>query len=155
MENYHHTVHDLWKEFIEVNPEYSNSKYKAWYFCDTEDCANKLAELVKQGIKRGTTSLYRWYEAGKETLPVAGDLNVITNWDGTAQCITKTIKVTVLPFRDVDEELAFIEGEGDKSLDYWRKAHINFFTRELTAINVEFSEDVMVVFEEFEKIYGS
>jgi uncharacterized protein YhfF len=155
MENYHHTVHDLWKRFIDANPEYSNSKYKAWYFCDTEDCPNKLAELVMQKVKRVTTSLYRWYESGDEILPAAGDLNVISNWDGTAHCITKTIKVTVLQFRDVDEEHAFIEGEGDKSLDYWRKAHISFFTRELTAINEEFSEDVMVVFEEFEKIYGS
>lgn len=85
MENYHHSVHELWQQFIETNPEYSNNKYKAWYFCDTEDCANKLAELVKQEIKRGTTSLYRWYESGGEILPTAGDLNVISIWDGTAQ----------------------------------------------------------------------
>lgn len=66
-----------------------------------------------------------------------------------------TIKVTVLQFRDVDDELAYIEGEGDKSLYYRRKAHISLFTRELTAINIEFSKDVLVVFEEFEMIYIS
>ena len=153
MKEYHHTVHELWKKFIEANPEYSGRSYTAWYFCDTEDCANKLAELVKEGVKRGTTSLLRWYEPGGETLPASGDLNIITDWNGIAQCITKTIKVTLLPFRDVGEELAFIEGEGDKSLDYWRKAHISFFSRELNAVNEEFSEDETVVFEEFEMIY--
>ncbi|MCT4606010.1 MAG: ASCH domain-containing protein [Marinisporobacter sp.] len=29
------------------------------------------------------------------------------------------------------EEFAKTEGEGDKSLKYWRKVHIDFFTREV------------------------
>ena len=153
MKNYHHSVTDLWKKFTEANPGYSGRSYNAWHFCDTEDCANKLADLVMQGVKRGTASLFLWCEQGKEVLPAAGDLNVITDWDGIAKCIIKTLKVTVLPFREVGEELAFIEGEGDKSLEYWRKAHISFFTRELKDINLEFTEDMMVVFEEFEMIY--
>jgi uncharacterized protein YhfF len=153
MTDFHPSVNDLWQRFIEANPEYSNSEFTAWYFCDTEDCANKLAELVKQGIKRGTTSLNYWYETAGEKLPEAGRLNVITDWNGIAQCITKTIKVTILPFREVGEDLALIEGEGDKSLDYWRKAHISFFTRELEKLNMQFNEDLLVVFEEFEMIY--
>jgi uncharacterized protein YhfF len=28
----------------------------------------------------------------------------------------------------VDEEFAWTEGEGDRSLGYWREAHIRFFT---------------------------
>lgn len=153
MKNYHHSVGDLWKKFTEANPEYSDCSYTAWHFCDTEDCANSLAELVIKGIKRGTTSLLRWYESGEEPLPAEGDLNVITDWNGIAKCITRTVKVTLLPFLEVGEELAFIEGEGDKSLEYWRKAHISFFTRELKDINLKFTEDMMVVFEEFEMIY--
>ncbi|MGO1528704.1 MAG: ASCH domain-containing protein, partial [Senegalia sp. (in: firmicutes)] len=43
--------------------------------------------------------------------------------------------------------------EGDKSLEYWRKAHINFFSRELEKYDIEFSEDMPVVFEEFEVVY--
>ncbi|WP_263347600.1 ASCH domain-containing protein [Paraclostridium sp. AKS81] len=54
---------------------------------------------------------------------------------------------------DVDERLASIEGEGDKSLRYWREAHIDFFKRELEALNMEFIEDMLVVFEEFEVVY--
>ena len=154
MNSYDQSVYDLWQRFIEANPEYSDKEFTAWYFCDTEDCANKLAELVKQGIKRGTTSLNYWYESAGEKLPEAGQFNVITDWSGKAQCITRTKKITILPFREVGEDLAFIEGEGDKSLDYWRKAHISFFTRELEKLNMEFSEDMLVVFEEFEVFYS-
>ena len=52
-----------------------------------------------------------------------------------------------------DIRLANIEGEGDKSLRYWREVHKNFFKRELEALNMEFIEDMLVVFEEFEVVY--
>ena len=49
--------------------------------------------------------------------------------------------------------MAFNEGEGDKSLDYWRKAHVSFFERELKNEKIKFSGDTEVVFEEFEMIF--
>lgn len=153
MENYHLSVTDLWQRFKKFYPEYSDKKYTAWYFCDTEKCANELADLVCKGIKRATASLYYWYETGKEILPEKEGISVITDWDGIAQCIIKTKKVTILPFKNVNSEMAFTEGEGDKSLDYWRNAHISFFGRESAEENIEFSEDTMIVFEEFEMIY--
>jgi len=32
-------------------------------------------------------------------------------------------------FDDVDEQFAYDEGEGDRSLAYWREAHKRYFTR--------------------------
>jgi uncharacterized protein YhfF len=32
-------------------------------------------------------------------------------------------------FDDVDEQFAYDEGEGDRSLIYWREAHRRYFTR--------------------------
>lgn len=88
-----------------------------------------------------------------EELPKVGSYSIITNWDGIAECIIKTKKVTVLPFNEVDEELAEIEGEGDKTLEYWQKVHIDFFTAELRELGMQFASDSLVVFEEFEVIY--
>lgn len=153
MEKYHPTVQAMWNEFTELHPEFMDYSFTAWYFCNTEDCANKLAELVLRGIKRGTTSLNYWYESGKEIIPQAGSLSIITDWNGTAKCIIQTKKVTILPFKDFTEELAEIEGEGDKSLEYWRNAHIKFFTDEMKNENLNFSEDMEIVFEEFELIF--
>ncbi len=86
-------------------------------------------------------------------MPEINDVNIVTDWNGVAQCIIKTKKVLVLPFKNVDSEMAFTEGEGDKSLDYWRKAHVSFFERELKNEKINFSGDTEVVFEEFEMIY--
>lgn len=49
--------------------------------------------------------------------------------------------------------IILIEGEGDKSLKYWQRVHINFFTRELKEFEMEFSQDMLVVFEELEVVY--
>ena len=45
----------------------------------------------------------------------------------------------------VTAEMAAKEGEGDKSLAFWRQGHQEFFTREGT-----FAPDMWLVFEEFE-----
>lgn len=150
------SVKDMWEKYlISIGENFinTNKKYTAWYFCDNEESANNLAALTREGIKRGTTSLYDLYKLENEELPEVGEYSIITDWDGVAKCLIRNKKVTILSFKDVGKELAAIEGEGDKSLNYWRKVHIDFFTRELKNLEMEFTEDGLVVFEEFEVVY--
>ncbi|MCY6372652.1 ASCH domain-containing protein [Clostridium ganghwense] len=156
MEQEHKSVQKMWKNYltsIGENDGNTNKNYTSWYFCDNEKSANDLAKLVREGIKRGTTSLYYWYELENEELPTEDNYSIITDWNGIAQCIIRIKKVDVLPFKDVNEEFAEIEGEGDKSLKYWQKAHIDFFTTELKEQEMEFSQEMLVVCEEFEVVY--
>ncbi len=156
MEQKHKSVEEMWKDYlISINHDINNTdkNYTSWYFCDNEESANDLAKLVKQGIKRATTSLYCFYEEEDEALPKAGNLSVITDWQGIAQCIIEIKRVTVLPFNEVTEEFAETEGEGDKSLKYWKEAHIHFFNRDLKGQGKEFKEDMLVVCEEFQVVY--
>lgn len=152
----HISVKRMWEDYLTLIGESvgnTNKSYTSWYFCDNESSANNLAKLVIEGTKRGTASLYELYKIEKEELPTVNCYSIITDWNGIAQCIIRTKKITILPFKDVNEELANIEGEGDKSLKYWQEAHIDFFTRELKGFNMEFSQDMIVVFEEFEVVY--
>lgn len=105
------------------------------------------------GVKCATASLYDGYIENKEPIPKVGDYSIITNWDNEAQCIIQTIKVTILPFNAVTEEMAKIEGEGDKTLAYWREGHIKYFTEELEKLSRAFHDDIMVVFEEFKRVF--
>ncbi|HCX02854.1 MAG TPA: RNA-binding protein [Clostridiales bacterium] len=122
---------------------------KAWHFCSDEKNANELAEITLKGIKRGTTSLKYWYEVENEKIPKAGDLNIITDWEGKPVCVIQNERVFIVPFNEVSEEFAYREGEGDRSLKYWREVHIDYFTKELKEIGKDFNEDMMVVCEEF------
>ena len=57
-------------------------------------------------------------------------------------------------FDQVSQEHAYEEGEGDRSLEYWRKVHTDFLTRELAGINKAFTKKMQVVCEEFELVYA-
>ena len=156
MEQVHKSVKEMWRNYltsIDENIKNNSNNYSSWFFCDSEKSANELAELVKQGIKKATTSLYYFYEVEDEDLPKEKEFSIVTDWDGIAQCIIQTNRVTVIPFKEVTEKFAKAEGEGDMSLEYWQKVHRDFFTEELKSGKIEFSEDMLVVCEEFEMIY--
>lgn len=125
--------------------------YESWSFSDAPD---KLAGLVKNGIKTATCSAYDLYKAEGEPIPKAGDYSVILDSKGEAVCIVKTTRVYVTAFNQVSQEHAYKEGEGDRSLEYWRQVHIDFLTRELAGINKTFTENTPVVCEEFELVYA-
>lgn len=153
MEN--EAVKQMWENYllsIGESPDTTDKNYTSWYFDNNERDANELAELVLKGTKRATASLYDSYSSGEE-IPKIGDLSIITNWNGIAKCIIMTTNIEVVPYKDVDEEFAATEGEGDKSLEYWRKVHRKFFSEELTEIGGEFSEEIPVVCEKFEVVF--
>ena len=127
--------------------------YSSWYFCDNEKDANELADLVLTGKKSATASVYELFERENEEIPKHGDHSVITDWSGKARCIIKTTQVDLVPFREVTAEFAFKEGEGDCSLEYWRKAHWEFFTREMEPFGLTPRESMLVVCEEFELVF--
>ena len=127
-----------------------SGEYDAWSFGDDADT---LARLVRDGIKTATCSAYCFYEMEEETLPEAGAYSIILDSDDQAVCITRTTKVYVAPFSQVTADHAFKEGEGDRSLEYWRKVHIKFFTEDLKEAGFPFDEEMKLVCEEFEVVY--
>ena len=124
--------------------------YEAWPFGEAPD---KLAELVLQGIKTATCSSYDLYQINNEPIPQEGDYSIILNSNNEAVCIIRTQKVTVTEFCQVTEDHAFKEGEGDRSLEYWRMVHESFLTDELASVNRTFEENIKVVCEEFTVVY--
>lgn len=89
------------------------------------------------------------YENDEEELPKVGEYSVILNSENNAVCVIKTTKVYIEQFKNVPEGHAYKEGEGDRSLEYWRRVHKDFFTKELSEAGEEFSEDTKLVCEEF------
>ena len=126
--------------------------YEAWSFGEAPE---KLAELVLRGIKTATCSAYDLYQINNEPIPKKGDYSIILNSKEEAVCIVRTLKAYVTEFCRVSEEHAFKEGEGDQSLEYWRKVHENFLTNELASVHRIFDEHTKVVCEEFELIYAA
>ena len=150
------TIKEMWKNYLESigeNEENTEKSYDFWSFGNTKEEGGNLVKLILDGEKRATTSLYSWYETGDYDLPHLGQISVITDYNGIAKCITQIKKVSILPFYNVDEDFAYKEGEGDRSLECWRSVHKSFFSKELRKKGIEFTEDMLVICEEFEVIY--
>ena len=122
-----------------------------WHFELTETACNELLELVLKGKKRATSSSLEGYRAEGTAVPKEGELSVITDWDGNPRCVIRTTKVRVIPYKDIPFGLARLEGEDD-TLASWRKSHEAFFREEGKLLGYTFSEDMEVVFEEFEVV---
>jgi len=139
---------EMWEEYSQKEMIYA--QYDAWAF---GDAADELAALVLQGTKTATASAYPLYELEGEGLPQAGQYSVILDSGENAVCVIKTTKVFVVPFCDVDARQAWKEGEGDRSLNYWRKAHERFFQACMEEAGLCFDEHMKVVCEEFVRVY--
>jgi len=56
-------------------------------------------------------------------------------------------------FSDVDAAFAWDEGEGDRTLDDWKRGHWRYFSRECDSLGRSMSEDAEVCLERFELLY--
>lgn len=109
----------------------------------------QLAEFVKEGIKTATTSALCFYELEGEALPKVGEYSIILDSKEHAVCVIRTTRVYVTSFNQVCEEHVFKEGEGNRTLEYWRSVHERFFAEELKSAGQPFDEKIQVVCEEF------
>ena len=106
-------------------------------------------------MKTATCSSLALYEHENEEIPKVGDYSVILDSDGQAVCIIRTTKVYIETFDQVSERHAYLEGEGDRSLEYWRQVHEEFFAEELRTIQQNFDTKMELVCEEFEVVFGA
>ncbi len=121
-------------------------------FGDSPAMQDDLAALVISGEKRATASLARWYDG--ESRPMPGDLALILDGSGKPACVIRTTRVDVMPVRDVTAEFAFEEGEGDKTLAWWLEAHRAFWRREAEREGFDYSDDLDVLCERFERVWA-
>lgn len=125
----------------------------AWAFANDEiienpEIADELALLVLAGKKTATASALAGYEEN-EALPQAdGKFELILDGKGEPVAAIQTTKVYIEKFANVSAEHAYKEGEGDRTLEYWRQEHEKFW-RQYDL----FAPEMDVVCEEFEVLY--
>ncbi|MEM7380781.1 MAG: ASCH domain-containing protein [Bacteroidota bacterium] len=148
------TARNLWGDYLDKHTEYAFAdEPRVTHFCDNEKDANECLGLVIKGKKRATSHSLLGLQYRKERLPKIGDFTIITDWEGKAKCIVRTVAVRLKPFFSIRSSYAKIEGEGDCSLEYWKKTHWDYYTRELEPHGRVPRESMIVVCEIFEKVF--
>ena len=150
------TISAYWQAFLatlaEDAPE-RKATYTAEPFGDNPALADELGALVVEGKKTATCSaLWEWEAEGNPVTQV-GSFWIVLDGRGEPLCIVEAVEVAFRRYDEVDATFAYAEGEGDRSLQYWRDAHRRFFTRTLAAINKEFAADMPLVCERFRVVY--
>ncbi len=118
-------------------------------FGDNAELADSLAALVLAGTKAATAALVWEYELEGVPLTAAGELEIVLNSTGEPVCILEYTAIEVVPFDQVTAEFAAREGEGDRTLEWWRNAHWNYFSRRCAVIGREPAMDMPVVCQQF------
>ena len=147
------TAEKMWHDFCAASGLDEKTPYDAWAFCGGGAAGDELAKLVLEGKKTATASAKIAYDLENEPLPESGEYSVILYDSGEAACVIRDTRVTLVPFDEVSSEHAYKEGEGDRSLSYWKAVHREAFTPDYEAAGMPFDERGLCVLEEFERVY--
>lgn len=139
------SVKSYWKNFLGTRPDLKNHPFDAWSFGGNADL---LLSLVLEGKKTATSSLLSVYQDGSVPMPKPDSYSIILNSFGEPKCVVHLIETKIKKFCEMDAEHAFEEGEGDRSLEYWRKVHLEFFSA-----YPDFNQNSEILCEKFKVVF--
>ena len=119
------------------------AELESFAFGDTPALQDELLVLALIGKKTATS----WAASEGDKGAAVGKLWIAKDGRGRRSAILETIELERRRFGEVDAAFAHDEGEGNRSLADWRRAHTAYFTR-----RGEFSPDMELYCERFRLI---
>ncbi len=111
-----------------------------------------LLDLVREGKKRATARVEVEFELDEIRRRSPGDYWVVLDTEGAPACLIQITDVHIWRFLDVPLEFAQREGEGDNSLEYWRKVHKDYFVLQCERWGIAWHDNLPVACEGFDLI---
>ncbi|GEK28705.1 ASCH domain-containing protein [Furfurilactobacillus siliginis] len=102
--------------------------------------------------KNSHTPALELYEKD-EPKPKVGTYSIVLDGSGAPVCITQTERVEIKNFNKVTADHAYLEGEGNRSLKYWRKGHKDFFEKEYYQAGKVFTDEIPCICETFKVVH--
>ena len=149
-------IEAFWIAFL-ASPSAPNDANERFYESFRIGLADKDAEtgakLILSKQKTATSSLLWEYESSSKALPLLGNLSVVENGRGAPVCVVQTTWIETIRFDDIDAQFAFEYGEGDRTLEGWRKMFWSYYSNACEALGREMSPDTPLVCERFVVIF--
>lgn len=142
----------FWAEFCEAKG-LSLPCPQADQFGDTPEMADELLKLVLSKQKQATCELKHWFDSRGEALPKTGDYWIILDGEQNPRTVIQTTQVDLYKVCDVDDKFAWEEGEGDRSLAYWKHEHDLYFTRQAARDGFTYSDSMICICERFKQVW--
>lgn len=142
----------MWGDYLDTHLQYAFvHEPRVIHLADNEADAEKQLGLVISGGKRAVSHALLGLQLRKEPLPKIGDFTVLTDWKGKARCIIRTVAVRLTPLFSIRSSYAKLDGYS--SIDEWKAAQWEYYTRELLPFDRVPRESMIVVCEVFEKVF--
>ncbi len=142
----------MWGDYLDTHLQYAFvHEPKVAPLGTTEKEAEDQLKLVLSGKKRALTHSLVGLQSRNEPLPRIGDFRVLTDWNGKARCIIRTVAVRLVPWFAVRSSYARMDT--NESLEDWKESYWEYFTRELEPHGRVPRESMIVVCEVFEKVF--
>jgi uncharacterized protein YhfF len=113
----------------------------------TSDTADAGAALILDGIKTLTSSPFWDYPDGK--IPFVGALGVLLDGSQRPRGIVETTRVEIMPFGAITEEMARAYGEGEQTVEWWRRVMSPFYRASAARHNAVLTDDTLHIWEWF------
>ncbi len=119
--------------------------YTAMSIGGTPALADEGAALILEGNKTATSSPFWDYPDGRT--PFAGALSVLLDGRRRPVAIVETTGVETVRFCDVTEPMAQAYGEGERTLQWWRRVIGDWYRQKAARDGQAFAEDEPILWE--------
>lgn len=144
-----------WESYLQTLPEDQKpirTNVTAGYAGNPE-ITDELLALYFEGKKTAGSSLVEDFETAGDPLPKVGNYWIYLGSQGQPRCILRTERVVFHRFKEVPLEIAIAEGEGDLSLEHWRKVHSELYKPYLAQWGISDINEARVVTEHFTIVF--
>jgi uncharacterized protein YhfF len=109
--------------------------------------ADDGAALILNGTKTLTSSPFWDYPDGK--IPFVGALGVLLDGSRRPRGIVETTRVEIMPLAAITEEMARAYGEGDRTVEWWRRVMGAFYRASAARHSEVLTDDTPHIWEWF------
>jgi len=119
----------------------------------TPQDATEISRLVLDDVKTATGSPLWSYQADGKPVPQVGDFWIVIDGTGEPVCVIRTFDVRIIAFDQMPEDYALWGGEGDLSMEFWRRIYWKYIVTECARIGRATSAKAPLVMERFAVVY--
>jgi uncharacterized protein YhfF len=117
----------------------------------TPETADEGPVLILNGTKTITSSPFWDYPDGK--IPFVGALGVLLDGSRRPRGIVETTQIEIMPFGAITEEMARAYGEGERTVEWWRRVMGAFYRASAARHNAILTDDTPHIWEWFTVVH--
>lgn len=149
-------LESFWQRCQQEQPAATAGRpYRVRGFGNTESMSRAIIDLVRTGAKTGTFAMQWEFDGREHDAPAAGDLYIVTAFDGTPELLLRIDRVETVPFAEIGAEHTALEGPNARDVGVWRSIHEQYWNGMLTPSGRRVGPGMPVLVQRFTVLVGA